>query len=269
MATTTSKPDAAGDEAGTPLRDPRLIRFEIAAVLAVSLGASAVSALIDLIGDLTARGGLAAQKTTVLGSVTPGRPTLDLFYQLFDIASGLTPVLLVAYLLAREGTSLRALGCDGRDKARDALRGVILAALIGGSGLALYLVAHALHLAVTVEAADLPKVWWRYPVSVLSAFQNGALEEIVVVGYLLRRLDALGWRPWQANLGSSLLRGSYHLYQGFGAFVGNAVMGLIFTYLYRRWGRVTPLVIAHGLIDTGAFVGYAVLAAHHVSWLPT
>jgi hypothetical protein len=205
----------------------------------------------------------------VLGSVTPHRPTLDLFYQLFDIASGLTPVLLVAYLLAREGRSLRTIGCDGRDKARDAARGAVIAAVIGGAGLLLYLAAHALHLAVTVEAANLPNVWWRYPVMVASAFQNGAIEEIVVVGYLLRRLDALGWRPWQADLGSSLLRGSYHLYQGFGAFVGNAIMGLIFTRLYRRWGRVMPLVIAHGLIDTGAFVGYAVLASHHVSWLPT
>jgi membrane protease YdiL (CAAX protease family) len=266
---TTSQPDAAGEQTPGELRDPRLIRFEIAAVLAVSLGASAVSAVIDLIGDLTARGGLAAQKTTVLGSVTPGRPTLDLFYQLFDIASGLTPVLLVAYLLAREGASLRVIGCDTRDKTRDSVRGLVLAALIGGSGLALYLAAHALHLAATVEAANLPHVWWRYPISVLAAFQNGALEEIVVVGYLLRRLDALNWRTWQANLGSSLLRGSYHLYQGFGAFVGNAIMGLIFSHLYRRWGRVTPLVIAHGLIDTGAFVGYAILAGHHVSWLPT
>ena len=52
-----------------------------------------------------------------------------------------------------------------------------------------------------------------------------------------------------------------------GAFLGNAVMGLIFGYLYRRWGRVTPFIIAHTLIDTVTFVGYAVLHGH-VSWLP-
>jgi hypothetical protein len=45
-------------------------------------------------------------------------------------------------------------------------------------------------------------------------------------------------------------------------------MGLIFARLYRRWGRVMPLLIAHGLIDTVAFVGYVLLAGH-VSWLPT
>jgi membrane protease YdiL (CAAX protease family) len=44
-------------------------------------------------------------------------------------------------------------------------------------------------------------------------------------------------------------------------------MGLIFGYLYKRWGRVMPMIIAHTLIDTVAFVGYAVLHGH-VSWLP-
>ena len=66
---------------------------------------------------------------------------------------------------------------------------------------------------------------------------------------------------------AAVLRGSYHLYQGFGAFLGNAAMGLVFGYLYRRWGRVTPLIIAHVLIDAVAFVGYALLQGR-VSWLP-
>ena len=66
---------------------------------------------------------------------------------------------------------------------------------------------------------------------------------------------------------SAVIRGAYHLYQGAGAFLGNAVMGLIFGYLYRRWGRVMPLIIAHFLIDAVTFVGYALLAGH-VSWLP-
>jgi membrane protease YdiL (CAAX protease family) len=44
-------------------------------------------------------------------------------------------------------------------------------------------------------------------------------------------------------------------------------MGVIFALCYRRWGRVMPLVIAHALIDAGAFIGYAELHGH-VSWLP-
>ena len=79
--------------------------------------------------------------------------------------------------------------------------------------------------------------------------------------------DGLGVRPWLAIAISAVIRGSYHLYQGVGAFLGNAVMGLIFGFLYRRWGRVMPLIITHFLIDAVTFVGYALLAGH-VSWLP-
>jgi CAAX amino terminal protease family. len=64
-----------------------------------------------------------------------------------------------------------------------------------------------------------------------------------------------------------VLRGSYHLYQGFGGFIGNLAMGVVFGRLYQRWGRTTPLIIAHSLIDAVAFAGYAVLHGH-VSWLP-
>jgi membrane protease YdiL (CAAX protease family) len=105
-------------------------------------------------------------------------------------------------------------------------------------------------------------------VLVLSAAQNAILEEVLVAGYLLHRLRQLGWSDNRALLVSALLRGSYHLYQGFGGFAGNVAMGLVFGRLYQRWGRVTPLVVAHTLIDVVAFVGYAELAGH-VSWLPT
>src|SRR2546429_478153 len=77
----------------------------------------------------------------------------------------------------------------------------------------------------TVVPGALPHVWWAVPVLVLSAAQNALLEELVVVGYLLTRLRELGWRVWIAVATSATLRGAYHLYQGFGAFVGNALMG--------------------------------------------
>ncbi|HEV2343615.1 MAG TPA: type II CAAX endopeptidase family protein [Actinocrinis sp.] len=245
----------------------RLIAFEVAAVLALSLGRSAIGALIDLGGSLTARKALSAQHATLNASAAPGRPWLDLSYQVYGIAFGLAPVLLVAYLLAREGASLRTLGADRSRLWRDLGLGALVAAVIGGSGLGLYLAAHALGAALTVVPTSLPPVWWRIPVLVASAFQNAALEEVVVLGYLLRRFDQAGWSRGRADSVSALIRGSYHLYQGFGGFVGNLVMGLIFARLYRRWGRVTPLLLAHALIDTTAFVGYVLLAGH-VSWLP-
>ena len=46
-----------------------------------------------------------------------------------------------------------------------------------------------------------------------------------------------------------MLRGAYHLYQGFGAGLGNVAMGLVFGYGWRRTGRLWPLIVAHGIID--------------------
>jgi membrane protease YdiL (CAAX protease family) len=138
---------------------------------------------------------------------------------------------------------------------------------VGGGGLGFYLLAHASGANLTVVAENLPHVWWRFPVLVLSAAQNGLLEEVLVAGYLLHRLRQLGWTDGRALTLSAVLRGSYHLYQGLGGFAGNVVMGFIFGWLYLRWRRTAPLFIAHTLMDTVAFVGYALLVGD-VSWLP-
>jgi membrane protease YdiL (CAAX protease family) len=261
-------PDPAPPKPAPPDRAAaRLQRWEIVAVFAVSLGASGLYALVQFIGSLTAQQSLSKQTATLNGSLAPGRPLLDLFLQLLNITLSLAPVLLVFYLLARAGERPSSIGVDARQPGRDLARGALLAAVIGGSGLVLYLIAYHLGVELNVVAENLPAVWWRIPVLLLSAFQNAALEEIVVVGYLLSRLDKLGVRPSRAIAISAVIRGSYHLYQGAGGFLGNAVMGTIFGVLYRRWGRVTPLIIAHFLIDSVAFVGYALLAGH-VGWLP-
>ncbi|MFH9574841.1 CPBP family intramembrane glutamic endopeptidase [Streptomyces sp. NPDC017454] len=246
----------------------RSLRDETLLVLALSLGASGVSALISFIGSVTRPGGLKDQAATLNASAAPGRPWLDLTWQLFGITTALVPVALVAHFLLREGRSLRTLGFDRGRPWPDLARGAAVAAVIGSTGIAFYLAARGLGFNLTVVPEALPEVWWKYPVLILSAVQNSVLEEVIVVGYLLRRLDQLGWSPGASLAASSVLRGSYHLYQGIGGFIGNMVMGVVFVYLYRRWGRVGPLVVAHSLLDIGAFVGYALLAGK-VDWLPT
>jgi len=242
-----------------------LLRWEIIAVFAVSLGASGLYAFISLIGSLTAQASLGSQSVTLNGSQAPGRPLLDLFLQLDSLASGVAPVLLALYLLAR-ANDMRSIGLDLSQPGRDFLRGAALAALIGFSGLGLYFIAYKSGIALNVVAENEPDVWWRYPILLLSALQNGLLEEVLVTGYLLTRLRRLGVRPSYAIAISATLRGSYHLYQGFGGFAGNAIMGIIFGTLFLRWRRATPMIIAHTLIDAVAFIGYALLVGH-VSWL--
>lgn len=246
----------------------RIIRAETLLVLGLSLGASGVFALISFVGSVTRPGGLKNQAATMNASAAPGRPWLDLAWQLFGIATALVPVALVAHFLLREGASLRTLGFDRTRPWPDFGRGAAVAAVIGSTGIAFYLTARGLGANLTVVPEALPNVWWKFPVLILSAMQNAVLEEVIVVGYLLRRLGQLGWPPGAALVAGSVLRGSYHLYQGIGGFLGNMVMGVVFVCLYRRWGRVGPLVVAHSLLDVGAFVGYALLAGR-VSWLPT
>jgi membrane protease YdiL (CAAX protease family) len=266
-ASAPQAPEPQAASASLTLPPPKLLRWEIVCVFAVSLGASGVYALVQYIGSLTAQQSLSSQAVIVHGTLAPGRPLLDLFLQLTSIAIALAPVLLVFYLLARSGEGPSAMGLDASQPGKDFAWGAALAAVIGGSGLGLYLIAYHLGVELNVVAENLPDVWWRIPILLLSAAQNGILEEVVVVGYLLSRLDRLGVKPWRAIAISAVIRGSYHLYQGIGAFLGNAAMGVIFGIFYRKYGRITPLIVAHALIDAVTFVGYALLVGH-VSWLP-
>jgi len=263
----TSATERESEQRVAPPR--RVLVAEIWVVLGLSLGLYALYSYVDIAASLTAHVSLKHQATgAIVGTRAPGRPWIDLFRQLLDILAGVMPAVLAVFLLVRDGESPRSIGLDLRRPRFDLTAGAVLAAVIGGAGLALYLTAHALGIALTVVVSNLPAVWWRDTVLVLSAAQNAILEEVVVVGYLLHRLRQLGWSDNRALGASAFLRGSYHLYQGFGGFLGNAVLGVIFGRLFQRSGRVGPLVVAHTLIDAVSFVGYVHLAGH-VSWLPT
>ncbi|MBZ5739788.1 CPBP family intramembrane glutamic endopeptidase [Nocardioides mangrovi] len=267
MTADVAAPTTAG--ASAPLAR-RFAVVEIVLVLAVGLGRSAVYAVVSLAAAATAAGGLSSQHAVMNASRAPGRPWLDLTYQLLAIAFSLAPIGLAAYLLVRSGDSLRQRWYGGGRvlEGRDLLRGALLAAGVGSVGIAFYLLTHALGVDATVVASALPDVWWAVPVLVLSALGNALVEEYVVLGFVLVRLRQLGLREPVAIGVAAVLRGSYHLYQGLGGFLGNLAMGVLFGWLYRRWGRLTPLVVTHTLLDVGAFVGYAALAGH-VGWLPT
>jgi hypothetical protein len=288
----------------------RRIIWEIWILLGLSLGRSAVYAIVDIIQRVTAPVPL-AQQSAALNVSQSDRSYVDLTYQLLGITFALVPVLLAVYLLANRANRppvSQAIGLDwhlrrvlprgfavfgpglptipppGRRR-KDLGWGVALAAAIGVPGLAFYALGRLLGITVSVQASGLGHEWWAVPVLVLSAFDNGALEEIIVVAYLSERMGDLRLLrvssqaavdppqaaarpgspqpiPWRFFAYSALLRGSYHLYQGFGPFIGNVIMGVVFAWWYRsKWGRnrVLPLVIAHTLLDVVSFVGYALI----------
>jgi membrane protease YdiL (CAAX protease family) len=243
--------------------DRRALRIEIAVVLAVTFGLSAYTASLDLIESILLN---LSKQTVALNPRLSPFDLINLGLNLARVAQLVSWGALGAYLLWRSGIGLSAIGL-GRIRWRaDVLGGVGLAALIGLPGLGLYAASRALGMSVSVVPSTHDNSWWHIPVLILLAFANGWAEEVVVVGFLLTRLQQLRVNPVVALVASSLLRGAYHLYQGWGAGLGNAVMGLVFGYTWRRTGRLWPLIIAHGLIDTAAFVGYILLAGH-LGWL--
>lgn len=243
----------------------RRLRLEVWIVLGLSLGQSAVYSVVQLLDKMT-RAPL-AEGTSTLNRSQSSREYFDLTYQLLDIIFALVPVLLVIYFLTDQrqstpgaphgGSAFRKLGFDFARPGRDLLQGLGLAALIGVPSLGLYAAGRALGITTAIIPSALDAYWWTVPVLILSALRHAVVEEVIVVGYLLNRFGAFGWSVPLAIFASSMLRGSYHLYQGFGPFIGNAVMGVVFAWLYTKTRRVMPLVVAHALLDIVAFVGFS------------
>lgn len=247
--------------------DRRRLKAEIWIVLGLSLGASAIYAIVDLTATLT-RGPL-KDATATLNRSQSEREWLDLTYQLLGIGFALVPVALAIYLMTLDKGRPPVRERLGLDRGRawdNIVWGVLLAAAIGLPGIGLYVAGRAMGITAEIVTSPIDTYWWTIPVLILAAIKNAVVEEVIVVGYLTTRLRQLGWGVPQTIVASAVLRGSYHLYQGFGQAFGNFVMGLVFGYWFARTKRVLPLVIAHTILDVISFVGYALLR-DHVGWL--
>ena len=239
----------------------RRLKAEVFILLALSLGASAVYSVISLVSKLLSPKGLAGSSENLNPSAS-SQFWIDFSYQVAGLALGVAPAALAIYLLlAVSSRKPSEYGLDFKKIGKDSLKAVILAASIGVPGIGLYFAARALGLSAQIAASDYKPALLTVIFMVLAAVRAGLLEEVIVVAYLLDRLDRLGFKARNSLLISALLRGSYHLYQGFGGFIGNFIMGIAFGYCYRRWGRVMPLVIAHTIMDCVVFVGYFFIPA--------
>ncbi|MEY4275761.1 MAG: hypothetical protein RIS26_224 [Actinomycetota bacterium] len=239
----------------------RRIDIEVSLVLGVSLGKSAVYSVLALLTALLSKPGLSGSQTTINQSASVVE-FLDFSYQLVGMFFQWVPVALAAYLLG--DLALTKLGISWIKLGRQLLTGLALAASIGVPGLGLYLGARALGLSAKVVPTDVNQYWWTVILLLLSAATAAALEEGIMIGYIFNRFRERGLSDRKILWISAVIRGSYHLYQGFGGFVGNLVMGLVFGQVYRRTGKLIPLLFAHFLLDAVIFVGYA----WATTWLP-
>ncbi|MGZ4115576.1 MAG: CPBP family intramembrane glutamic endopeptidase [Actinomycetota bacterium] len=231
--------------------DRRTMREEVLVVLALSLLASAAYAVLDLLA--------APLKGVSVASVDQNNV---LARQIVDVTFGLAPVWLVVHLLRRSGEGTEAIGLTWERPAVDLRLGSALFVVIGLGGLGVYLGAVALGVNRFVVPVPPLGHWWTIPVLLLNAGEAALLEEVIVLGYLVTRLRQLAWSPFAAVAASALLRGMYHLYQGWGGFAGNLAMGVLFGVVFLRARRTWPFVIAHFLLDTAAGVGYILFRRH-------
>lgn len=245
------------------------LTWEVWLVLAVTVGQSAVYSILSLVRSLiraAAENQTLAQQQTQLNPNRDAEAIWNAIYQFLSVFFALTLVALVVYLLWEPGSNaLRRIGLDFSRFGSDLGRALLLGAVIGIPGLALYVIGRLAGVTVQVSASPLDAAWWTVPLLVLAALRAGLTEEVIFLGYLFDRLRRLGWGWWSIIIATAALRAAFHAYQGFGAVLGNFVMGVVFGWCYRRWGRVMPFVIAHTLIDVVAFVGYPLA----VAWWPT
>jgi uncharacterized protein len=229
-----------------PPIDRRTLVEEILVVLTLSVLSSVAYAILSLF------------EAPVAGVVVAAADqSNDLARQVLAFVFGLAPAFLVVHLVRRSGEGVDVVGLGAPHPMQDAGRGAVLFVVVGLGGIGVYLAAVELGVNRFVVPAPPLGHWWTVPALVLNAIEAAVVEEVVVLGYLVTRLRQLSWSPRQAVAASALLRGGYHLYQGWGGFVGNLAMGALFGWLFLRWGRRTwPFVLAHALLDVAAGLGF-------------
>jgi membrane protease YdiL (CAAX protease family) len=191
-------------------------------------------------------------------------PSVEFARQVAGIVFAVVPVWLVIHLARRSGEGVESFGLDTSRLRLDVAWGTVAALVVSAVGLGLYLLAIRLNVNRFVVPVPPLGHWWTIPVLLLGSLQSGLLEEVIVVAYLIRRLEQLGWAPVAALAGSAILRGSYHIYQGWGGVLGNVVLGLFFAWIFLRWRRVWPLITAHFLVDSMAGIAYIAFRGHCV-----
>lgn len=265
MLCSVTSPTSSTPELPAPAPSRRFLAWEVILVLGLSLGRSAIYAILQLAERLSLAP-LSEQSATVHSSRSR-HELFDLTYQLLDSLFALVPVALVIYLFLLHGTNpFRRFGLDLRRPGRDLGIGLGLFVLIGAGTLVVYLAGRTAGVTMEIVPSDVTEHWWTTPVLLLAAVRHALVEEVIMIAYLFDRARRL-WPAlassssrvspmWWVIAAAALLRGAYHLYQGFGPGLGNALMGLIFGAVYLRYGRVMPLVIAHFLLDAVAFLAF-------------
>ncbi len=232
------------------LADRRPSGWEILVVLAVFPAAAFGDAVASLAQTLTDY----SDGATHSPQITPAHPVLGAVLLAVLALADLAPAALAVYLLKLSGGGVRAIGLDRRQPRTDLARcaKLVLYAYIPAfvlAGLLQSLTPH--HDLIGADSSHLALVF-LLP-SLLQSVGAGVVEEIVVLGFLVHRLEQRGWDGWRLYAVCIAVRVSYHLYYGTGA-IGLALWAGMSVFLYRRRRRLLTFVGAHIAWDSTVFV---------------
>ena len=110
---------------------------------------------------------------------------------------------------------------------------------------------------VQVPLGHVPAYYIIYGIAISAI--TAITEETLVSGYLLTRLEQLGWDPRRALALSLTLRTSYHVYYGLG-FLLTIPFGYFATRSFQTHRRLMRPIVAHFLYDA-ALITIAVLVS--------
>lgn len=94
-----------------------------------------------------------------------------------------------------------------------------------------------------------PAGGFEWLVFVAAHLANGFAEELSMRGYLIPRLERITGSTWSSIVISSVLFGSYHIYQGPAPAFALFVMGILYGSIFAVIRRIWPLALAHALLN--------------------
>jgi membrane protease YdiL (CAAX protease family) len=193
------------------------------------------------------------------GNVNP-LPSFDRHQVAVNIVLGLlsyvptaavVPVVLL--LLARTGQPPAVLGLT-RAGWSDVGAATGLAAAAFGCEILLAIVLVPLeHSSVINRIGPLHVPIYYLAFGLSQALLTSVAEETVVNGYLIIRLDQLGWSPTRAFWLSMALRTSYHVYYGLGVLL-TLPFGYFATRSFQRRRKLNRPILMHFLYDSTVFL---------------
>jgi membrane protease YdiL (CAAX protease family) len=200
---------------------------------------------------------LFAQHVNGVGTITRfptlirGNPLGNMLIGIFEYLPVAATVPLALFLLARTGQSPRVLGLGLPSFKRDILPGLGLAAASFGAEILLLIplapiLTRYSSLVSKTPVGHVPGYYvvWGLVMSITTAIA----EEVLVNGYLITRLDQLGWTSNHALALSLLLRTSYHVYYGLG-FLLTIPFGYFVTRSFQKHRRLNRPIAAHFMFD--------------------